>query len=218
MISAIILMAGKGARMKLNINKVLLPLGDKLVFEYSLNTISKYVDEIICVISKTDEDVILPRLPKNVKIAYGGETRGESVASGLRISTGDYVIIHDAARPFVSDEVMSNIINNVNFNECILTYLEVADTIKMISNNSVKTIDRSKLIKACTPQCAPYKLLASAYDKAIKENITATDDISLIEKFYPNVEIKLIKANDECFKITSNTDYKLAQLIGGNND
>lgn len=213
MISVILLMAGKGSRMKEKINKVLLPLKDKLIYQYPLELFLKNNFEVICVISKDDESIINKELYSNVEYVIGGATRAESVYNGLKHCTGDYVLVHDAARALLDQETLNKIIDSINNNEAILTYLEVKDTIKDISNNELVTLKRNNLIAASTPQCAPFKCLYSAYKKSFEENFSSTDDISLIEKYYPNMNIKLIKANENSFKITTQLDYKLAKLL-----
>lgn len=213
MVSVVLLMAGKGSRMKQDINKILLPLGDKMIFEYSLSTFLSLGCEIIVVLSKEDEAIIINKLPKNVKYTYGGKTRQESVYNGLKMCTNEYVLIHDAARPFISKEIINNIINSYKLDEAILTYNNVKDTIKQISNNKLITIKRNELIAATTPQCAPLEIIKDAYNKAKNDNFEATDDISLIEKYYPNLKINYILSNEENFKITTPLDYEIAKII-----
>lgn len=213
MISVILLMAGKGSRMNQNINKVLLPLKDKLVYQHPLELFIKNNFEIICVISKDDEDIIDKYKYPNVNYVIGGATRAESVYNGLKACNGEYILVHDAARALLDQETIDKIVNNISGQEAILTYLEVKDTIKDISSNELVTLKRNNLIAASTPQCAPYKYLFSAYQKAFDEGYASTDDISLIEKYYPNMKIKLIKANENSFKITTQLDYKLAKLL-----
>lgn len=211
--SVILLMAGKGTRMKENINKVLLPLKDKQIYQYALELFLKNNFEVICVISKDDEALIDKTKYPNVKYVIGGETRAHSVYNGLKCCSGDYVLVHDAARALLDQDTLDNIINSINDNEAILTYLEVKDTIKDTSDNKLVTLKRDKLIAASTPQCAPYKYLYNSYKLAFDEGYSSTDDISLIEKYYPDINIKLIKANENSFKITTQLDYKLAKLL-----
>ncbi|MBQ3253292.1 MAG: 2-C-methyl-D-erythritol 4-phosphate cytidylyltransferase [Acholeplasmatales bacterium] len=210
MFSVILLMAGKGNRMNIDINKTLLPLGDKLVYEHSLDKFLSFNDEIICVISKDDEDKL--KLPKNVKVVYGGLTRGESVKNGLEAASNPYIIIHDAARPFISLDIINQIKKLANKEEAILTYLDVNDTIKL-NDGKIKTLERNKLLRAVTPQCGPRDILLKAYNNAFNDKIEFTDDISLLEYYYPQININLIKANDHSFKITTKVDYELAQIV-----
>ena len=133
MVSVILLMAGKGTRMKENINKVLLPLGDKMIFQYPLSLFVKLDFEVICVISKGDEEIVRKNIPSQVKLVYGGNTRQESVYNGLMECTGDYVLIHDAARAFISLATINKIIENKNNNKTevreVIRFVERTDTL-----------------------------------------------------------------------------------------
>ena len=212
MISVVLLMAGRGTRMGLNENKILLQVGGKPLFMYSLEKFMKHNYEVICVINENDKERIIPILPKNVKYVIGGLERGDSVLNGIRETTGDYLLIHDAARPFISDSLINEIEKNKKDNRCILCYLPVIDTIKE-NGTKLKTLDRSKLIKAVTPQAGPRMLLLNAYSKALIENRHFTDDISVVEHYFPNIKIDLVKANDEIFKVTTPYDLKIAEAI-----
>lgn len=213
MISVILLMAGKGRRMNYKENKILMEIDNKPLFMYPLNTFFSLGVEVICVISKDDEDKIVPLLPKGVKYTYGGVERGDSVYNGLKLSTGDYVLIHDAARALISKECINKIISNIDNNKAILTYLSVKDTIKEKKDDKLITLNREALVAAATPQCASREILLNAYEKAKSDNLHFTDDIALIEKYYPNIKIDLIEANPEDFKITTQLDYQLAKLL-----
>lgn len=210
MFSVILLMAGKGQRMKENVNKIRLPLGNKLVYEYSLDTFLSFNFEVICVLSEQDFDLI-PRLPKNVKYTFGGKTRQESVLNGLLLCSNEYVLIHDAARPFISKNVILKIIKS-DLSHAKLVYQNVKDTIK-INDNGLKTLPRNMLISASTPQCAPLSIFMNVFNLAKKENFQATDDISLIEKYRNDIKIDLILGNEENFKLTTPLDYELAKII-----
>ena len=212
MISVVLLMAGRGTRMGLNENKILLEIGGKPIFMYSLEKFLKHKYEVVCVINENDKDRIIPLLPKNVKYTFGGKERGDSVLNGIRETTGDYILIHDAARPFISDKLIEDIEKNKKDNRCILSYLDVVDTIKE-NGNRLKTLDRSKLIKAVTPQAGPRMLLLNAYSKALIENKHFTDDVSVVEHYFPNVKIDLVKANQEIFKVTTPFDLKIALAV-----
>ncbi len=212
MYSVIILMAGSGTRMNLDVNKVLLPIKDKCIFEYSLDTFRKYADEIICVVSKHDYDKVKKIISSDVKIVIGGSTRGESVYNGLKECSNDYVLIHDAARPFISPLIIEKIINDVKLDEAVLTYLPVKDTIKY--KEPLSTLNRDNLIAAVTPQGGPRLALVDSYAKALEEGYKFTDDISVLEKYCPECKVNLVLANEECFKVTTKLDYEMAKLIG----
>ena len=212
MISVVLLMAGRGTRMGANENKILLPLGNKEIYRHSLDKFLERGYEVICVINRDDEDKIVNKLPKNVKYVYGGALRGDSVFEGIKKASGDYILIHDSARPFIKDDVLDEIEKIKSDDKCILTYLPVKNTIKVKGDN-LKTLERDNLISATTPQCGPKKLLLEAYTKAINENTYFTDDISLIEYYYPKTKIDLVLANEEIFKITTPLDLKIAEIV-----
>ena len=212
MISVVLLMAGTGSRMGADKNKILLKINDKMLFEYPLELFKKYNFEIICVINKNDEELLKSYL-KDVKYTIGGETRGESVFNGISMATGDYVLIHDSARVLLSDSVVDNIVNMTKDYDAILTYSNVKDTIKVKDNNKLTTLNRNNLIAASTPQCGKRDLLLNAYTKARMDNKSFTDDISVIEYYYPNVNIGLVPANEENFKVTTPLDYKILKEL-----
>lgn len=212
MISVILLMAGSGSRMNIDKNKILLPLGDKNMFEIPLDLFLSFNFEVVCVVNKNDLDLVKPLIINKAKIVIGGKTRMESVYNGLKEVNGDYVIIHDSARPLISKDVINKIIEIKNDNNCILCYRNCKDTIKIIEDN-IKTLDRNKLISAVTPQCGPKALLLSAYEKAFNDNKEFTDDISLIEHYFSDTKIDLVLANEESFKVTTPLDYELLKLV-----
>lgn len=215
MYSAILLMAGKGTRMNRQENKVLLPLGNKKIYEYSLNVFLKTVDEIICVINEDDKDIITS-LPKNVKWTFGGKTRQESVLNGIKLATNDFVLIHDAARPFITESLINDIKNKLTNNNCVLTCQKCKDTLKLVDGDVVSTLNRDRIVRAATPQAINRKLLLESYSKIQNEEFT--DDVQIIEKYHPEIKTELIYASDDLFKITTNTDYKLAEILWRNYD
>jgi 2-C-methyl-D-erythritol 4-phosphate cytidylyltransferase len=214
MVSVLLLMAGKGTRMGYEKNKILLPFGDKYLFEYPLDTFLSFGFEVICVISKEDEEEVSKVLnKKNVKYTLGGKTRGESVYNGLKVANGDYIMIHDAARMFIDKDLINEILATSLEEAPILTYTKVKDTIKALEDKKLNTLNRDSLIAAATPQCAKRSLFLDVYEKAFKDGYSGTDDISLIEKYYKDMEIKLVLAKDTIFKVTTKLDYDLALLL-----
>ena len=206
-------MAGTGSRMGASKNKILLEANGKMLFEYPLELFKKYNFEVICVINKNDEEYLKPYL-KDVKYVYGGDTRGESVFNGLKATTGDYVLIHDSARVLINAKTIDEILDNAKSYKAILTYQKVKDTIKEVKDGKLITLNRDNLIAASTPQCGERSLLIDSYTKAFNDKKVFTDDISLIEYYYPEVEIGLVLANEENFKVTTPMDYKvLKELI-----
>lgn len=212
MISVVLLMAGTGSRMGASKNKILLEVNNKKLFEYPLELFKKYGFEIICVINKNDEEELKTFL-KDIKYTIGGATRGDSVYNGLLQCSGDFVLIHDSARVLLSKDVVDKIVNLKDSYDAILTYSKVKDTIKEIRDGKLVTLNRDNLIAASTPQCGKLEYLKNAYQLAKKDNKIFTDDISLIEYYYPNIKIGLVEANEENFKVTTPVDYKILKEL-----
>ena len=211
--TAIILMAGSGTRMKMNEMKCFLKLKDKMVFQYSLNTFYPLVDEIILVIRKEDEILIKPYLDDKIKYAFGGKERQDSVYNALKLCSNDYVLIHDAARPLISKNVINEILLNKNNNEVILTYLPSKNSIRIKEDNKLININRDNVLNVTTPLCAPLNILLDSYNRAINDNLLFTDDIAVIENYHKDIKINLIRANDEDIKLTTKMDYYLLNML-----
>lgn len=207
MISVILMMAGNASRMHMKDNKVFLPLGDKAVYEYSLELFLSYSFEVICVIRKEDRHQ-LKKFESKVKIVYGGSTRQESVYNGLKEATQPLVLIHDAARPFISEATIYACIKSLKENKACLVVGPCTDSI--YQKNPLKTIERSEVVFAQTPQGGKTKDLIEAHQMAREEGVLATDDISLLLK-YKDQMVELIESDGINFKITTQLDYIAAK-------
>lgn len=212
--SVVLLMAGKGQRMKCQGNKVLLHAGEKRLFEFPLQLFLKKGFEVVCVIAKKDEELIKDILPENVKVAFGGATRQESVRNGLALCTGDYVLIHDAARAFLSEDIVDRIVSKADMKQAIMIFQNVKDTVYLKENGETKPLPRYNLLSAATPQCAALAVMKDVHAKALAEEFETTDDIALVQKYCPKMKVNYILGNDENFKITTPLDYELAKVLG----
>ena len=207
MISAILMMAGSASRMHIKENKVFLPLGEKAVFQYALDLFLSYCFEVVCVIRKEDRTQ-LSEYEGKVKIVYGGKTRQESVYNGLKEVTNPFVLIHDAARPFVSKTTIENCIESLKKNKACLVVAPCKDSV--YQKTPLKTIARAELVLAQTPQGGKTRDLLEVHQKALEEGFQATDDISLLLK-YKDQMVELIESDDINFKITTQLDYITAK-------
>ncbi|MDE6661168.1 MAG: 2-C-methyl-D-erythritol 4-phosphate cytidylyltransferase, partial [Anaeroplasmataceae bacterium] len=162
---------------------------------------------IICVIRKEDRHQLKDYEAK-VKIVYGGTTRQESVYHGLLEATEPYVLIHDAARPFISRSTLDACIKSLRENKACLVVSKPKDSI--YQRSPLSSIARSLVVLAQTPQGGRTKDLLEAHQSAIKESFSATDDISLLLK-YKNQMVELIEGEDTNFKITTQLDYIMAK-------
>ncbi len=218
--SVIIVCGGSGSRMKANVNKQFLKIKDK---EIVAHTIDKFydnedIDEIILVIKKEeqnyfDENIIRKYGYKNIKFAFGGKERQDSVYSGIKCvdEKSEIILVHDGARPFVSREIIKNSIKYAKEKDAVIVCVKVKDTIKIIDGDKVySTPKRDNLISVQTPQVFKKEILKSSYEKAFDEGFYGTDDSSLVER--TGREVFIVDGSYENIKITTPEDL----IIGEN--
>ena len=209
MVSVILMMAGSSSRMNSNENKLFLELGDKKVFQHSLDKFLEFGLEVICVIKEENIKYLVDYLDK-VKVVIGGNTRQESVYNGLCACNNDYVLIHDAARPFISKNIIEDCLNAINQDKNFLVAAPSKDSIYL--KTPLQTLNRDNVCLAQTPQGGLKTDFLTAHLKAVEEGISATDDISLVLK-YIDKEVMLITGEDINFKLTTSLDYILAKEL-----
>lgn len=219
-ISVIIPAAGTGSRMNTKINKQFILLNDKPVLAHTIEKFNncKYVDEIILVLKQNEIDYCRKEIihkykyNKVVKIITGGKERQDSVYNGLlEVSNNkSIVLIHDGARPFITENDIINCIEGVIQYGCCVLGVPVKDTIKIVDDkrNVVDTPERKKLWAVQTPQSFYYNTILDAHKKAKKDNIVATDDSMLVERI--GEKVHMIMGNYRNIKITTIEDLNLA--------
>lgn len=211
MFSVVIPMAGSGSRSGLNVNKALYMFNGKPLFMYAVDVFKKYNAEIILVCRPSEMDEIKEFISSDIKITLGGDTRGESVYNGIKEASKDIVLIHDAARPFIKENIIDDILNKLEDNKCAYVGIKCKDTVR---ENGI-IINRDNLVLAQTPQAGYKKDFIYALECAKKDNVTLTDDISYLEK-YLGYKPALVIGSELNFKVTTPDDIKIASaLLGG---
>lgn len=221
-ISAIIPSAGLGKRMD-GIKKPYIELEGKPILAHTLEIFQhcQSVNNILVVTAKGDEeycavDVIKTySIDKVTDIVAGGETRQDSVFNALQklSSNTDMVIVHDAVRPFFTEAMIIESIEQASKYGSAVVAVPVKDTIKEADKDGIvqRTLDRQKLWAIQTPQTFKYDLIFQAHLKARDNGIQATDDASLIEQM--GLKVKLIMGSYENIKITTPEDIIIAEAI-----
>lgn len=225
MVSAVVVAAGKGTRMKAEINKQYLELSGRPIVYWTIERFMKdeSIDEVIAVIVKEEEDIfkekVAPFLSKSkpIKIAYGGLERKDSVQNGLNMTSEDceVVIIHDGVRPFFTKADVINVIEGAKTWDGCIVGMPVKDTIKVIGEDFLveNTPNRSTLFAVHTPQGFRKDRLIKAYkeyeEKSFKE--IPTDDASVVE--ITGGKIKAVLGSYSNIKITTPEDLVLASQI-----
>lgn len=222
-VTAIIAAGGSGSRISNQVNKQYLPLNHKPIIIYSYEKFAKNnkVDSVVIVAAEHEisicESLIAKYRVNNkpVKIVAGGKSRQQSVLFGLKECDENtkIVLIHDGARPFITDNMIEECINTMDEYKACSVGVGAINTIKQVGENGLvtKTLDRSKLWEVQTPQCFDYKMIYDLHIKAEEKSIYVTDDCSLAE--INNIEVKMIKGNYDNIKITVARDLFTAQEI-----
>ena len=218
-VSAIIPAAGSGERF--GEEKQFKLLSGRPLFFHTLKLFlqSDYIDEIIVAVpsanvDSTHRDVLSMSAGKPVKVVAGGTRRQDSVKNGIDVSDSDstLVCIHDAARPFVTENLIQRSISACEFADGAVVGIPSKDTVKFSENGLVKeTLDREKIWLAQTPQCFHKNKLLQALDHAETENLTGTDESALMEAM--GFSIKLVEGESNNFKITTKDDWTRAEIV-----
>jgi 2-C-methyl-D-erythritol 4-phosphate cytidylyltransferase len=224
-ISAIILAGGAGERFERDIPKQFMKVAGRMVIEYTLESFQKSprVKEIIIVNHAHYMDHILDIVKKNkfdkVKgIVIGGATRQQSSYIGLNACNekSTHVLIHDAARPFISGKIIEDIISGFAQHDAIDTVIPTADTIVQIDREThiIRDIpERSTLKRGQTPQAFKIDIIKEAHRRAIAENINnSPDDCNLVLK-YDLTPIGTVAGDEANIKITYPLDIYIADRI-----
>jgi len=220
--TAIVLAAGSGSRMGLDVKKQYLMMENKPLVFYALDTFQRSrVDEIILVVSPGDEayakEEIVDKysLTKVSRIVPGGKERYDSVYEGLKAADGDYVLIHDGARAFVTEEIILRAMEDVKVSKANVVAVPVKDTIKLSDKDGyvADTIDRSRAWSIQTPQSFSLSLIKGAYEKALKGDTSGiTDDAMIIEKM-TDCRVKFVEGSYDNIKVTTVEDIALGEII-----
>lgn len=156
------------------------------------------------------------KIAKVKEIVVGGITRQDSVAAAIRTETAkdaDFILVHDAVRPLVSNELINRIIEETEEYGAVVPGVEVNDTLKEQNYKGmvIKTLEREKIRAIQTPQGFWSDTLISAFENAKNSNFQGTDDASVVEFF--GYKIRIAEGDVNNIKITNPKDIKLAEFI-----
>ena len=218
---AIILASGKGTRYGSKIPKQFVKIAGKTILEHSIEAFqtSADIDAIIVVITPEYRDLAQEILSENkynkvIKLLNGGEVRKESSYIGVNSIDEDEanVLIHDCARPFVTQEIIKECVGALEKYEAVNVAIPVTDTVITVKDNFIESIPkRETLMQSQTPQCFRLSLIKKAHELSKNDN-NFTDDCGLIVK-YGLSKIYIVKGDTENIKITYASDIYLAEEI-----
>ena len=231
---AVILAGGIGARVGGNTPKQLLPLADgRSVLEHAVSAFeqSPCIDEV-CIVMHPDyimhaEQMLLANAWQKVRhIIPGGKERWESSVQAIRLlgerreAIGDEVnlLLHDAARPFVSQEIIARVCEALKEHEAVTVAIPSTDTVyEMVDGKVARIPQRSTIMRAQTPQAFRLELITEAYTKALGVDslsaeacaachLPATDDCGIVHEHMPEVPIYIVEGEEQNKKITFKED------------
>lgn len=220
---AVIPAGGTGKRMGTAICKQFLMLGEWPLILHALLVFERTpaVEAVIMVVPADERDRALREvvdrygLKKVQKVVAGGATRQESVYHGLKETEADaeIVVVHDAVRPFVTEELIERSIELARQEGGAIVAVPMKDTPKQVGPDGKiqRTLDRSGLWLAQTPQTFRRGILIEAYRKADIDRLHATDDAALVERLGHPVAI--VPGSWENIKITTPEDLVIAEAI-----
>lgn len=220
-VAALVVAAGFSKRLPAKKRKPFIRLADKVILEYSLEVFLRNasVREIIIAVNKLDIDeteklCLRHKNTKSIKVIRGGKKRVDSVYNALSHvdKENDYILIHDAARPFITEKIVKQVLLSAKKYQAAVCGRKVTSTIKKSGKNNFisATLDRSNMWEIQTPQVFKKTLLIKAY-KVIDLKKEYTDDAALVETL--GKKIKIVPADKNNIKITTVDDLLLAKSI-----
>ena len=225
--TAIVLAGGSGKRMNSTVKKQFLHIHDKPLLYYALKAFEdSFIDSVVLVASEEDKEYCQKEIVEKYhfhkvkKIVSGGKERYHSVANGVMAAEEcDYLFIHDGARPFLTQDMLTRLFEEVKKSNACVAGMPVKDTIKIANVDGYieSTPKRDLVWMIQTPQVFSYELIFKAYaillkeEKALIENgISITDDAMVVETLLGE-KVKLVEGSYKNIKITTPEDISVAE-------
>ena len=223
---AVLLAGGSGKRMGHKLPKQFLTIGEKPIIQHTIEAFEyhKLIDEI-CIIINADYIADVEKLVQEKQFAKvrfvlsGGKERSDSSLAAINAYEDERnvnLIFHDAVRPFVSERIITDVVNEVKSGKSVAVAIPTTDTIfKIKEDNSIESVPaRTSLRRAQTPQAFFYSTIKKAYDLAQKDsNFVATDDCGVVLKYLPEESIFIVEGEESNIKITFEGDLLQGEQI-----
>ncbi len=180
-------------------------------------------------LTSLEDRVSKARLGRPARVVHGGDTRQQSVANALAqvAPETEIVLVHDAVRPFITPEQVDRLIAEARARGAAILGIPAIDTVKEVKRASLpqdvalitSTIPRERIVLAQTPQAFQYAILCEAFARAKQDDVTASDEASLVERL--GREVFVVLGSERNLKITRPSDMDLARFYldqeGGTN-
>ena len=226
-VAAIVPAAGLGTRMGAELPKQFLELDGLPLVIFTLRRLAACAAITDFFISTRADDIVFLQdkvgkagLGRPARVIHGGDTRQQSVANALAQGdpTTEIVLVHDAVRPFVTPEQIDRVISEARTRGAAILGIPAIDTVKEVKRSSLPadvalisaTIPRERIVLAQTPQAFSYALLRDAFRAAQQDDVTASDESALVERF--GHEVFVVLGSERNLKITRPADMDLARF------
>ena len=210
--SAVIVAGGNGSRVSGNIPKQFIKIIGEEILSYSVNTFLKHpkINEVIIVSHQDWLDTVSKNYPSCI-VVKGGKRRQDSSLNGVMAthSNTENVLIHDAARPFISSNIISACLKTLNNCEGTAPILTSSNSLVKMDKGIPSYVDRLKICEVQTPQCFKKKLIIDV----LSLEIEGTDEMGMVLKAYPQTVLKLITGHEKNKKITTDLDLNYFKLF-----
>lgn len=215
--SAVILAAGRGERMGTTDNKVLLPLCDVALICHTIGAFTRVpeIDELILVVHANEREIVR-QLTQSVtdrfQLVVGGGTRRDSALAGVRAASGNWVLIHDGARPFPSSDLIHRVLTGAQENNAVIPSLPLTDLLHRIGMTGrieeLSDLREHSLVRAQTPQGFRRDLILRCLEAAPAE---IRDDATAI--LLAGESVATVLGESTNIKVTRPEDLDLAEAI-----
>jgi|SRR5262249_4089055 len=222
---AVVLGGGAGNRFGASMPKQLLTLGGKTLIEHCVTAFSRSpgVDEVILVMPPGYADEAASLVGDQVSaVITGGVTRSDSVrnaishltAAGLPAETTG-VLLHDAARPLVSQRIIEDCVAALSKHDAIGTAVPTSDTIVVAENGVMSHVPPRETLQRCqTPQCFRLSVIAKAHELAAADpGYIPTDDCGVVLRYLPDVPVHIVPGSERNIKVTYPGDLAVAEVL-----
>jgi 2-C-methyl-D-erythritol 4-phosphate cytidylyltransferase len=221
---AVVLGGGVGTRFGATVPKQLLTLNGKTLVEHCVAAFAQApdVDEILLVMPPAYHGEAKRLVGDRVSaIIEGGLTRSDSVRNALAHISARHdpaetgVLIHDAARPLVTQQIIGACTAALSEHDALGTAVPTSDTILVTENGVIAHVPpRETLYRAQTPQCFRLEVIARAHDRAAADPaFTPTDDCSVVLRYLPDIPVHIVPGSENNIKITYPSDLAIAEAL-----
>lgn len=213
MFDCILLMAGSGSRSGLEYNKIKYEINNKPLYSYSLEKFLnlKQCNQVIMVVKEEEYNDFIHLQNERIKVVIGGDTRFNSVLHGIRVSNLETVLIHDAARPNITEKDILMLYEKSKDYDAVCLGVKVKDCIRSIKEMS-NTLERNDLWQVQTPQAINRELLLRGLESDKFDNYY--DDCEVLEKNF-NIKCFMVEGSYQNIKVTTKEDIEYLEFLFG---